>query len=192
MSGGMILFGAMGVGDTTLGREVAGRLALPHIDLDDYHWRWDTDIPYTVFRSREERTELIMRAATAAPRFVMSGSMWSIRKAFEPLFDMAVLMTAPADIRAERLRRRSVARWGSRVLPGGDMYEASDIYRDYLRCAEAYDRDIRPQACIAQHEQWARELPCPVVRVDGTRPVSENADLLVARYLQILTRGRSS
>lgn len=185
MPRGIIIFGAMGVGDTTLGKEVAKRLNYPHIDLDDHHWRWDTEIPYTVFRSREERTDSIMQAISENPHFVMSGSMWSIRKAFEPLFDMAVFMTAPAEIRAERLRIRSVTRWGNRVLPGGDMYESNDVYKDYLACAKSYDQDLCPNACIVQHEQWVQELPCPVLRVDGTKTIAENAELVVAQYNKI-------
>lgn len=187
MSRGIILFGAMGVGDTTLGKEVAKRLNYPHFDIDDYSWRWDTEIPYTIFRSQEERTEHLMSDISKQPYFVMSGPMWSIRKAFEPLFDMAVFMTAPAEIRAERLRARSISRWGDRVLPGGDMYETNDAYRDYLACASRYDKDIRPDSCMAQHEQWVAELPCPVLRVDGTREISENAERVIAQYLQILS-----
>lgn len=183
MPRGIILFGAMGVGDTTLGKEVARRLAFPHFDLDDYHWRWDTEIPYTVFRSREERTAHLRKDLSKHPFFVMSGSMWSIRKAFEPMFDLAVFMTAPADIRAERIRSRSIARWGDRVLPGGDMYEASEVYRDYAACARSYDMDLSPQACITQHERWARELPCPVLRVDGTKDIAQNAEWIVRKYL---------
>lgn len=176
------MFGAMGVGDTTLGKEVAMRLGFQHFDLDDYHWRWDTDIPYTIFRSKEERTEHLLHDILQHPYFVMSGSMWSIRKAFEPFFDLAVFMIAPAEIRAERIRFRSIARWGARVLPGGDMYEASEVYRDYFACARRYDTDIAPQACLIQHEQWVSELPCPVLRVDGTRAIFENAERVVEEY----------
>lgn len=39
--------------------------------------------------------------------------------------------------------------------------------------------------CMAQHEQWAKELPCPVIRVDGTKPIAENAELVVTKYYQI-------
>ena len=186
MPEGIILFGAMGVGDSTLGKEVAKRLNLPHFDLDNYHWRWDTEIPYTVFKSREERTADIMKAISGTSHFVMSGSMWSIRKAFEPLFNLAVFMTAPAEIRAERLRIRSVTRWGDRVLPGGDMYESSEVYKNYLACAQSYNQDIRPNACLIQHEQWVKELPCPVLRIDGTKPIAENAESVIARYHKIL------
>ncbi len=41
MSRGIIIFGAMGTGKTTLGRELAQQLNFQHFDLDDYHYRWD-------------------------------------------------------------------------------------------------------------------------------------------------------
>jgi len=182
MARGIILFGAMGVGDTTLGKELATRLGYPHFDLDDYHWRWDTEIPYTIFRSREERTEHLLNDLSKCQKFIMSGSMFSIRKTFEPLFDLAVFMTAPAEIRAERIRTRSIARWGDRVLPGGDMHETIDVYQDYLACARRYDMDDPTYACISQHEQWAAELPCPVLRADGTKSISENAEWILSQY----------
>lgn len=67
------------------------------------------------------------------------------------------------------------------------MYEASEVYKDYLTCARSYDTDISPQACMAQHERWAAELPCTVLRADGTNPISENADWIVEQYLQIIS-----
>jgi hypothetical protein len=175
---GIILFGSPGSGTTSIGRELASRLAYPHIDLDDHHWRWNAEIPYTVFRSKEERIESLMAAIAPHPHFVMSGSMWSIRKSFEPLLDLAGYVSAPAEIRAERVRSRELTRWGSRVLPGGDMYATRDWGDDYLAMARSYDTD----AYRTQHEQWANELQCPVLRVDGTRPVARNAELMTRAW----------
>lgn len=182
MSKGIILFGAMGVGDTTLGRVAARLLDWPHFDIDDFIWRWDTEIPYTATRPREEKIALLTEAISHHPHFVMSGSMFSFRKAFESSFGLAVFLTAPAEVCAERVRLRSVARWGERVLPGGDMYEASSVYRDYLANARRYLTGTEEQFSLAQHEAWIRELPCPVLRMDGTRPISENADQIVRAY----------
>ena len=182
MPKGIIVFGAPGAGDTTLGKELARRLGVPHFDLDDYHWRWDTEIPYAIFRSREERTVHLMHDISICTRFVMSGSMWSIRKAFEPMFEMAVFLTVPAEIRAERLRSREFARWGCRVLPGGDMFEANEAHRNYTALARRYETDEPLQCCLKQHEQWAAELPCPVLRADGTKAIAENAEWIVKEY----------
>ncbi len=189
MARGMILFGGMGVGDTTLGRVVAAKLGWPHFDLDDFIWRWDTELPFTKTRPREEKIALLKEAISQHPHFVMSGSMWSFRKEFEPYFDLAVFLTAPAEVRAERIRRRELGRWGARVLPGGDMYEAEgSIHKDYMACVRSYDEGPEELFSLAQHEAWAKELPCPVMRLDGTRPTEENAERII-RMRRLMTGG---
>ena len=43
-----MFFGAMATGKTTLGSVLAQHLNFQHFDLDDYLYRWDTEIPYTI------------------------------------------------------------------------------------------------------------------------------------------------
>ena len=188
---GIILFGGMGVGDTTLGKAVAGALQWPHFDLDDFIWRWDTERPFMKTRPRAEKIALLNEAVSHHPHFVMSGSMWSFRREFEKRFELAVFLTAPAEIRAERIRRRELMRWGERVLPGGDMYEAEgSIHKDYMACVRSYDEGPEEQFSRAQHEAWIRELPCPVMRLDGTDAIEENTKRIAARYLMLSERRR--
>ena len=183
MSRGIIFFGSPGSGTTTLGREVARRLGFQHFELDDYLYRWDTAIPYTAARPREERIALLMEDISKYPHFVLSGSMDSYNAPFVPLFDLAVLISAPAAIRAERVRARSLARWGERVLPGGDMYEALPDYGDYLTIARRYDTAEPPAFGRKNHEKWAAALPCPVMRIDGTGLVERNTEQIARYYL---------
>jgi hypothetical protein len=154
MARGIIIFGSSGSGTTTLGREVAKRLGFQHFDLDDYFWRWDTEIPFTVTRPREERIELLMGDISKFPYFVMSGSMDSYNAPFVPLFDLAVLNSAPAEMRVERVNARDFSRFGERILPGGDMFED---HKNFLSCVRRYDTDGSP--CQRVHEQWAATLP---------------------------------
>ncbi|MCL2421518.1 MAG: AAA family ATPase [Defluviitaleaceae bacterium] len=168
MARGIIIFGLPGSGQTTLGRALAQQLGFPHFDLDDYHWRWDTEIPYTVLYPREAKAERLMSDVSKHSHFVMSGSMWSIRKMFEPMFDLAVCITVPPEVRAGRVCARELARWGDRVLPGGDMYEANEIYR------KAYLDRVEAVEMAEQHKQWIAELPCPVVHVDGMLSIEDN------------------
>ena len=191
MARGIILFGGMGVGDTSLGKAVARKLDWPHFDLDDYIWRWDTEIPFTETRPRAEKIALLKAAISHHPHFVMSGSMWSFRKEFEDCFELAVFLTAPVQLRAERIRRRELARWDARVLPGGDMYEREEsIYRDYEACARSYDEGPEELFSLKQHEAWARELPCPVMRLSGADAIEENAARVIARYSALPERRR--
>jgi len=177
MPKGIIIFGAPGSGQTTIGRALAEHLNFQHFDIDDYHWRWDTEIPYTVFRPAEERVAHLMRDLTQCERFVMSGSMWSIRKHFELMFDLAVFVTVPPEVRAERIRKRRIAQWGDRVLPGGDMYEADERYsKEPLEVVNEYELEM-----AEQHKQWAEELPCDVICIDGTYPIAKSVELIANR-----------
>ena len=128
------------------------------------------------------KISVLTEAISGQAHFVMSGSMWSFRKAFEQFFSLAVFMKAPAEIRAERIRSRSINRWGNRVLPSGDMYNNSNVYSDYLSCARRYDSGTVNEFSLAQHEKWAEELPCPVLRIDGTKEIEENAKTVVEYY----------
>jgi hypothetical protein len=128
-----------------------------HFDLDEYHYRWDTEIPYSALHTREHKTERLMDDISQSPRFVMSGQMWSIRKSFENFFDLGVYLFAPTKIRVERCRNRAIRRWGDRVLSGGDLYE---LNQESLRLAEQYDTAEPPAVRLTRDDEWAAELPC--------------------------------
>ena len=72
---GVIIFGASGAGSTTLGKEVANRLGFQYLDIDDYLWRWDTEIPLTITRSQAERAKNLMDDIKKYPKFVIAGTI---------------------------------------------------------------------------------------------------------------------
>lgn len=185
MPNGIIIFGAPGSGKTTLGKELARQLNFQHLDLDDYYWCWNVEvIPFTIFRPREEIIEHLMRDISKYPYFVMSGSMGSIRGLFNPLFGLAVFVMVPTAKRMERLRTRELEMFGERILVGGDMYEQNIKFLDE---AARYDMGEPPQVCLKQHNKWAAELPCPVLNVDGTKDIAENAAWIAEQFLLIST-----
>jgi len=179
---GIIIFGASGAGSTTLGKEVAGLLNFEHIDIDDYLWRWDTAIPLTVTRPSEERTELLMNDIKKHPDFVISGTIFSNKNLFEHLFDLAVFVSTPAEICAQRVHAREFSRWGKRVLPGGDIYKATRFHgdlEDYLANAQRYETADVLKFGRKLHEHWISALPCRVMRVDGSKYISENDNQII-------------
>ena len=183
---GIIIFGASGAGSTTLGREVAQRLKYQYLDIDDYLWRWDTAIPLTLTRSREERAKRLMDDIKKHPNFVIAGTIFSDRELFEPLLDLAVFISTPTDICAERVHVRECTRWGNRILPGGDMYKSTRFhgdFNDYMANAEKYETADVSKFGRKLHEQWITELHCPVLRVDGLNDVSKNADWVIAHFI---------
>lgn len=179
MARGIIVFGASGAGTTTIGKELARLLGFKHFDLDDYYWQWDTEIPFTVARSREERIVKLMNDLESCAFFVLSGSLGMWSEPFIPLFDLAVFVTAPAAVRIERLHARELDRFGDRVLLGGDMYED---HKGFLDWAERYDTMEPPERCLKLHEQWAARLPCPVMSADGNLSIDINTTLICEKY----------
>ncbi|MCL1786843.1 MAG: hypothetical protein FWG38_02550 [Defluviitaleaceae bacterium] len=181
---GIIIFGASGAGSTTLGKEVAKRLNVQHVDIDDYLWRWDTEIPLMVTRPPQERTTHLMNAIRNHSDFVISGTIFNDRELFEPLLDLAVFVSTPANVCAERVHAREHARWGERVRPGGDMYKVTRFhgdFDDYLENAQRYETADVSKFGRKFHEQWMANLSCPILCVDGIIDVCENADKILAQ-----------
>jgi adenylate kinase family enzyme len=174
------ILGASGSGTTTLGRALAARLQCPHCDTDDYFWL-PADPPYTHQRERTERAQLLMNDITAHDAWVVSGSLCGWGDVAIPLFELVVFLWVPQDVRMEHLRRRELARFGARILPGGDMYEQSQAF---LAWAASYDDgglDIRSRQL---HDQWLRTLPCPILCFEGEYTIEEHLAVLMVEIQQ--------
>lgn len=59
---GMIILGPAGSGKTTLGKFVADKMEIAFLDIDEYIWRNDTEKPYSVMYSKEEKISNLMEA----------------------------------------------------------------------------------------------------------------------------------
>ncbi|WP_281812657.1 AAA family ATPase [Vallitalea longa] len=180
MSRGIIIFGSAGSGKTTLGKMVAERLSFSYYDLDDYIWRKDTVKPFTVMYTREEKINRLMSDISQSEFFVMAGSMDSFNAPFVPLFDLAVHITVPVEVRLTRINKREYDRFGKRILEGGDLYEN---HQKFLASAARYDTDGSPS--MRTHEQWANSLPCKVIRINGEDSLSNSMELIINVYRDI-------
>ena len=169
------ILGATGSGTTTLGRALAERLPCPHFETDGYCWV-PTDPPYTKQRERTERQQLLRDDVTVHDSWVVSGSLCGWGDVAIPLFELVVFLSIPPNIRMARLRHRQHARFGERMLPGGDMYESSQAF---LARAASYDEgglDIRSRQL---HEEWLGTLPCPMLCFEGEYTIEEHLAVLM-------------
>jgi adenylate kinase family enzyme len=163
------IFGASGAGTSTLGLELAQRRGMAFVDTDDVFWE-PTDPPYQRSRERGLRQRMLMEELATRDRWVLAGSLCGWGDAAIPLMDLAVFVLAPVDIRIARLQAREQLRFGDRIRPGGDMY---DQHRSFLDWARRYDEGSAVERSRRLHEDWIALLSCPVIRVDGARPVDE-------------------
>ncbi len=162
------LFGASGSGTTTLGRALSEALHLRHLDTDDYYWL-PTDPKFTAKRPIPERLMLMNADIDSAEHgTVISGSLTGWGDPLTPRFTLAVRVVTDSDIRLERLRTREYARFGERILPGGDMHQQ---HQDFLAWAAQYDDGDVHMRSRANHDLWQQGLSCPVLAVDGAHPL---------------------
>ena len=164
------VMGASGSGVTTLGRALANRLALPQHDSDDYFWL-PTAPPYQTARPASERLRLMREIFLPRLDWVLSGSVTGWGDELVPLFDLVVYVTTPRELRLKRLRAREATHFGAdAVAPGGWRFEETEAFVEWASHYEAGDREGRS---LAKHEAWLAGLPCPVARVDGSRPLAD-------------------
>ncbi|HLG80479.1 MAG TPA: AAA family ATPase [Bradyrhizobium sp.] len=171
--------GASGAGVTTLGRALANALALPSHDTDDYYWK-PTEPPYRDKRAAGDRLRLMQELFVPRAGWVLSGSLDGWGDPLVPCFDLVVFMTTSPEVRMQRLRAREATRFGADSIgEGGWRFEEAAAFFDW---ASHYEDGTREGRNLARHEAWLATLPCPVLRLDGSRPVAE----LVGTVLQML------
>jgi len=177
------VLGAAGSGSTTLGEAVARRLGVPHADADRFFWM-PTDPPFTKRRPRAERLAMLTQQLPADGSWVFSGSAISWATVLETAYDLIVFLRLDHTVRMERLRRREAARYGARIVPGGDMASASAAF---FRWADAYDSAGPVQRSRAAHEAWLFGQTAPVLRLDSAAATEE----LLAEVLSFFAHSTS-
>ena len=181
MATGIMIMGAPGAGKTTLGELVARELGYAFLDVDEYMWRKDTAIPFSEMYPREEKISRLMDAVSKCEHFVMAGSMDSFHEYFDPFFELVVHLQVDTKIREARVRDREFARFGNRILAGGDMY---DKHKRFLSELSGYDMGIGG-CTLQQHELWLKSLQCKVIKLDGADALRDNMKRIVDVYKEV-------
>ena len=167
--------GASCAGVTTLGRSLADRLTVQQLDVDDFYWL-PTDPPFATKREPEERVRLI-RQRQGQSGWVLTGSFDGWGDALIDDADLIAFLITPTPVRLERLIAREAARFGDRIMPGGDMHEIHVAFREW---ASKYDDPAFSGRNRARHEAWLSRQKIPVVRLDGTQDVDDLASAVIA------------
>lgn len=142
------------------------------IDTDDAIWE-NVDPPFTVRKPLTLSRDYLAKALANHPRSVISGAFVGWGDEFKPQIDLFVYLHLPLAIRLERIQKREENRFGSRVLPGGDLHQQ---HLDFLEWVGQYDTnssDIRGQK---QHELWLKDVKAPIVRITEVLSIPELLD----------------
>ncbi len=167
---GILIFGANGSGKTTLGRKLARLLDFQHIDHEDYCFE-KTVVPYAKERPREEYTALMLNDIKKHRYFIISACKGNFGEEIESFYRLAVYLEAPLELRIERVKKRNTEKFGKRAEKGGALYEQMSGFINFV--------SERPLSLI---EEYGKTLKCPVISLDGTSDIYQNAVIIAEEW----------
>lgn len=171
MGTGIIICGLNGAGKSTIGKALAKKLDFHFIDNEELYFpKTDPHYTYASPRTRKEVEQLLFSEIKAHKDFVFASVKGDYGENIYPFFQYAVLLDVPRNIRLQRVKERSFQKFGSRMLPDGDLYEQEENFFDVVKS--------RAENTV---EEWVQSLSCPIIRVDGTKPIEENVKFIIER-----------
>lgn len=151
MISGIAIMGLNGCGKSTLAHELAKRIGLYEMDVEDYYFpeqknsrqaildqqygvecEYRGELPYSMPHSKSEVQEMLRSDMETHPRFVIAGVTMNWDEEILSRIDVAFILEVPATERVKRVQHREEVRFGSRVLAGGDMYERQKEFREII------------------------------------------------------------
>lgn len=164
------IYGASGSGTSTLGKKLSEELGFRWMDTDDYFWM-PTNPPYTTKRDVPERIRRMKQDIAEAEHVVISGSLAGWGDELIPLFTLAIRLVTDTDTRIGRIRLREREKFGTRIEPGGDMYQH---HLEFLAWAGAYDTGDIHMRSRAKHDEWEKLLACERMVLNGAADLEVN------------------
>lgn len=168
MGTGIQICGLNGCGKSTLGRALAERIGFHFIDIENLYFdHSNAEESYMNPRSRQEVEKLLAAEISKNPDFVFSAVKGDYGAEIVSMYDAVVLIEVPQKTRSDRVRNRSFQKFGDRMLKGGDLYQHEEAF---FQMVEARGEDYA--------ENWLKMVKCPIIRVDGTKPIEENVEYI--------------
>ena len=166
---GIQICGLNGSGKSTLGRALAEKIGFYFIDDENlYFSRSNPNEPYTNPKPRHEVEQLLMNEVKNHPDFVFAAVKGDYEKDIISMYDYVVMLEVPKSVRSQRVRNRSFKKFGSRMLLGGDLYNQEEAFFQMVESRQG-----------SYVENWLQTVKCPIIRVDGTKPIDENVEYII-------------
>ncbi|MFA6948298.1 MAG: AAA family ATPase [Eubacteriales bacterium] len=167
---GIVIFGANGSGKTTLGHELAKALNFKHIDVENYYFD-KSDIFYQHPHTKDDVIREMLADIKRHGAFVFSGVTGDYGDEIVSMFKLGIFLSAPVDLRMERIRNRAIEKHGERAMPGGDIYEDRERF---IKFAQTRNLEVI--------DKWADTLTCPIIQIDSAKPISEIVSSVMEAY----------
>ena len=169
MAIGILICGLNGAGKSTLGKALAEKLGYYFIDSEDlYFSKHNDDYSLSAQRTDKEAKEILFNKIKEHKDFVLSSVTGNYGESFYSFINYVILLDVPKEIRLQRVKNRSYQKFGNRMLPNGDLYEQEEAFFNFVN---SWNENTV--------EEWTKTLNCPVIKLDGTKPIEENINYII-------------
>lgn len=166
---GIIICGLNGSGKSTLGKILAEKLHFHFIDIENLYFpKTNSNYIYASPRTREDVAERLLCEIRTHENFILASVKGDYGEELYSFFQCAILLDVPRDIRLQRVKDRSFQKFGNRMLSDGDLFEQEEKFFRFV--------ESRNESTV---EEWVKSLKCPVMRIDGTKSIDENTNLII-------------
>mgnify|MGYP001569031092 CR=1 FL=1 len=160
-----------------MAKGLAVRMGAPLFESDEY-FHIPSDPPYQRQRPVEERLRLLKCDLGPCPTWVLSGCVAGWGEDPGIAYSLVVFLYLPLPLRSERLRRREEARFGARILPGGDMHR---IHEEFMEWTAGYDSGASGGGnTLPAHRAFLDGVGCPVLRLETAMTPEEQLAAVLA------------
>ncbi len=163
---GILVCGLNGSGKSTIGQILANRFNFHFIDSE--HLFFEKRNVYKSSRSHEQATNILENEIKENPNFIFASVKGEYGENFVSKLNCAIFVDVPEKIRLKRIVERDINKFGDRVTYGGDLYEDTHKFYEFVQS--------RDNSYV---EKWLDTLSCEIIRIDGTKPIEENINLIV-------------
>lgn len=170
------ILGASCAGTTTLGEALSARLNIPYFDTDRFFWE-KSAVPYTVKRDPKLRNQMLKNELNQTESYIVGGSLVSWGDEWKQMFNLAVFLYLPKEIRMERLVKREIKRYGNDIY---DDPQRHKLFLEFMDWASKYDDRSFTGRNIGIHETWLASVKCPVMKIEGDTTVAERLERILA------------
>ena len=172
MGNAILVCGLNGAGKSTLAKALAKRLNLQFIDIEDIYFskQDNPDYPYEKSRPYGEVVSLLTNIVNGKNDFVLASVAGSFGDEFISHLRCVISIEVPKEIRLKRVYDRSYILFGEKSYKGGKFYEQIKSFHDF--CASRDENLVN---------DWLSTICCPIIRADGTLPISDNVNLIAEK-----------
>lgn len=161
----IIVCGLNGSGKSTFGKILAEKINADFYDIENYYFQ---NSDYSLQRSKKEVYDLLKNDFQKNDNWVFASVKGDYGSEIQNMFDIAVVVCAPKEIRMERIQNRSYIQFGERMQSNEDLFRQEQSFFEMVR--------NRSDDYV---ESWLKNLNCPIIIINGTNPVLESIDIVI-------------